>query len=157
MNIFTGYEKPLYMGGDPWINFQVAISKTYSHELVNHILEFGKTNKYLSGIIYNNGLTFTLPKSSEFNEKDRIIELTVKDDHLIVGINTKDKSPLSVNEVDAFRTCFKSYNTIYKEKQKTLAAYMEADDAEDYNGYNKKYLKYKTKYLNLKNYLYYKN
>jgi hypothetical protein len=152
MSIFEAYEKPGWTGGgEPWIDFKVEISRVYRHDLVNHILEFGKTNKYLSGIIYNNGWTFTLPKTSEFNQKERIIELTLKDDDLIVGINTKDKSPLLVNEVDAFRTCFESYNLIYLEKKRQEAENEQAEKNSDRRRRYNKYLKYKTKYINLKN------
>ena len=136
MDIFENYE----------------ISRGNRIELAKHILECGKTNQYLTGIISNDGgWSFILPKSSEFNQKERTIHLTLKDNDLIVGIHTTDNSPLLVNEVEAFRTCFDSYNTIYLEEIKKRNEYETADkNAERRRKYNK-YLKYKTKYLNLKN------
>jgi hypothetical protein len=127
----SNFSDPGY--GNPYIDFQLEIPVSDKKYLLEHIITCGKTNRFLSGINYSenqrdlvlpiiegeefknhlkkiSSFGFSEENKNEFrNMKNRLILLARTPTH-IVGIQPiYGKVLLTVNEVNAIKSCMKSY------------------------------------------------
>jgi len=132
-------------GGNKWINFNLSIPFSEGKRLKDHIIKCAKENPYLQGIKFYE-YDFSLPRQSSEEYRQHIINIansvdnfhpeyksrfinspvkviqfaiSAKPYNLIVGIITDGGKPtLTVEEVDAIRSCMTSYETLDSKVQR---------------------------------------